>query len=39
MAKVYCNLITSGAINAKTGEPWQLADVPARWRKQVEALL
>lgn len=39
MAKVYASLIESGAVNAKTGEPWKLADVPARWRAQVEKLL
>lgn len=39
MAKVYFNLITSGTVNAKTGKPWKLADVPARWRGATEKLL
>ena len=39
MAKVYANLINAGAVNAKTGEPWKLEDVPDRWRKATEKLL
>lgn len=39
MAKLYAKKIMNGDINAATGEPWKLDDVPERWREAVEALL
>lgn len=35
MVKIYVKLIKSGKINAATGEPWQIDDVPERWREEV----
>lgn len=39
MAKIYVKKILNGDINAATGEPWKLEDVPERWRDAVEVLL
>lgn len=39
MAKLYAKKILSGDINAATGEPWTLEDVPERWRATVEEML
>lgn len=39
MVKFYVNKIQSGAINPKTGAPWVVADVPTKWRAEVEAAL
>ena len=39
MVKIYVKKITSKAINAETGAPWTIDDVPERWRDEViEAL-
>lgn len=35
MVKIYVKLIKSGKINAATGEPWKIDDVPERWREEV----
>lgn len=39
MASVYADLIKKGAINPKTGNAYQLDDVPAVIRSKVEVLL
>lgn len=39
MAKLYADKIRNGVINPKTGKPWELADVPIKWRAEVERLL
>jgi len=39
MAKVYADLIRYKKINSKTGQPWKLADVPERYRAEVERIL
>lgn len=39
MAKIYYNKIKSGAINPKTGKPWEIYDVPDKWRGEVERML
>lgn len=39
MVKIYVKLIKSGKINAATGEPWELEDVPERWREAVREAL
>lgn len=39
MAKLYAKKIMNGEINAATGEPWKLEDVPERWRASVEGML
>lgn len=35
MVKIYVKLIKNGKINAATGEPWKIDDVPERWREEV----
>ena len=39
MAKIYLRKIKGEEINPATGEAWKLADVPIRWRAEVEVLL
>lgn len=39
MAKIYYRKIVSGDINPATGEAWKIADVPERWRAEVQELL
>lgn len=39
MVILYVKKITNGEINAKTGEPWKIDDVPIRWREQVREAL
>lgn len=39
MVKLYVNKIVNGEINAKTGEPWKIEDVPEKWRAQVREML
>lgn len=39
MAQLYARKITERAVNPMTGAEWTLADVPERWRAEVEALL
>lgn len=39
MAKFYGLKILNQEINAKTGEPWQITDVPKYWRSRVEEWL
>ena len=35
MVQLYVKKITSGDINASTGLPWELNDVPKLWREKV----
>lgn len=39
MAKIYAAKIRNRAVNQATGREWRIADVPARWRDDVEKLL
>ena len=39
MAKIYLRKIKGEEISPVTGEAWKLADVPIRWRAEVESLL
>lgn len=39
MAMLYASKICMEAINPKTGKPWAFADVPAKLRGQVAAVL
>lgn len=39
MAKLYIKKITQHDINAETGEPWKIDDVPERWREEVREAL
>jgi len=39
MGAFYGTKIKNGEINAKTGEPWKLADVPKYWKKATEKWL
>jgi hypothetical protein len=39
MAKIYARKIKNGEINSATGSAWELADVPAKWRDAVAAML
>lgn len=39
MVAFYVKKILSGAINPKTGAPWTLSDVPARWHNDVAEAL
>lgn len=36
MGAFYVNKIRNGATNPRTGEAWELADVPSLWRKKTE---
>lgn len=38
MAKIYAKLITDHAL-MPNGQPWELKDVPERWRSEVEKLI
>lgn len=39
MVKVYVRKIKNGEINAATGLPWCIDDVPDRWKDAVQKLL
>ena len=39
MVDYYVAKIKDGEINAKTGKPWCVEDVPTLWRKKVAAEL
>lgn len=39
MVDKYVKLISSGTVNDKTGEPWKIEDVPARWQDAVREAL
>lgn len=39
MAAFYGKKIAKGVINAKTGEPWKIEDVPTLWRAATEQWL
>ena len=39
MAKLYMNKIVNAEINPATNEPWNIEDVPALWRDEVQGLL
>lgn len=35
MVKIYVKLILGGKVNPATNEPWEIDDVPERWREEV----
>lgn len=37
MVDFYIDKIKNGRINANTGMPWSVSDVPGLWRRKVEA--
>jgi hypothetical protein len=39
MAKIYVRKIKNMEVNPATGAAWELADVPAKWRDAVAAML
>lgn len=39
MGRFYGTKILSGEINARTGEPWKLEDVPRLWKNATERWL
>ncbi len=36
MVDYYVSKIQNGEINSKTGEPWEVEDVPKLWRTKTE---
>ena len=39
MVDFYVTKIQSGVINDKTGQPWNIEDIPKLWKKKVETAL